>query len=331
MKKYGNEERQDENSPFMLLVEGGGSHTQAFVVDGDSIIKKLTLSSLNQVGQTDDAHYAVIDHVADVRKDFSEINLTYFAIGAAATPKYLNKVSDDLQKRWTAKNLPWQQVIITNDIVPLMFTEENEANQLIVISGTGSGIVARASFNHIMRSGAHEYLLGDEGGAFDIGRSGLRAILQMKEKRGKPTLLADLAKTWSNEQELNWFVYESKNPKQTIASFAPMVFEADQNGDPVATEILDHAAKNLAHICDAALQGIGRPRNIVVTCTGSLLCEPTARLHARLKTLLLQNASIEKFEIKTVDNRLLQDTARQLVSSPSLFNKIAGALPARIY
>jgi glucosamine kinase len=73
---------------------------------------------------------------------------------------------------------------VTNDVVPLFFAEDGDCDQLIVIAGTGSGVAARRGFQAVARAGSHEYLLGDDGGAFDVGRRALRAVIAQLEGRG---------------------------------------------------------------------------------------------------------------------------------------------------
>jgi hypothetical protein len=118
-------------------------------------------------------------------------------------------------------------------------SEDGDCDQLIVIAGTGSGVAARRGFQAVARAGSHEYLLGDDGGAFAVGRRALRAVIAQLEGRGPATRLADLVADRLGGAEIDWHVYGSGNPKQAVAEFARDVFEADRGGDRVAGEILD--------------------------------------------------------------------------------------------
>ena len=319
--------RKSNRAPKKLLVEGGGSHTLVLVTEGENVIVEKKFSSLNRVGQSGSIQEDIISDIATIFSEHSNLDSCYFAIGAAATPKYLKEVSRVIEQKWLEHELCWQNIIISNDIVPLLFSASVEKNQLIAISGTGSGIAARKCFNKIVRGGANEYLLGDEGGAFDIGQRGLRAVLKMRQGRGEKTCLNQLAQEWTKGEEINWFVYESLSPKKTIASFSSMVFLADSEGDKVAKEIMDIAATNLAEICESTLARLGWPNEVIVTCTGTLLNESTHCLRSRLQNILSRHSQIDKFETIEIDSSLLSRTAEQLICFPEKLSSIAKTIP----
>jgi len=60
---------------------------------------------------------------------------------------------------------------------------------IIVIAGTGSMAFGRNARGETVRAGGWGYLFGDEGGAFDIARQALRAILREQEGWGARTAL----------------------------------------------------------------------------------------------------------------------------------------------
>lgn len=121
---------------------------------------------------------------------------------------------------------------------------------IIVIAGTGSIAFGRNESGATARAGGWGYVLGDEGGAFDLMRRALRAALQFEEHWGPPTALhATLLKATASASAdtLMRRFYAGELPREKLASFAPLVDRAAEAGDAVAREIVNNAGAELAH------------------------------------------------------------------------------------
>jgi N-acetylglucosamine kinase-like BadF-type ATPase len=308
-----------------LLVEGGASHTWVVVADRERVWTDERLPAVNRIGGSAESQRSLLADIARVAAGAGPVQDAYFAVGAAATPAYLGEFAALVTESLPPQLRPAGRTCITNDVVPLLFAEDSDSNQLVVIAGTGSGVAARRGFRAVSRGGSHEYLLGDDGGAFDIGRRALRAVIAHREGRGPATGLTDRVAQRTGGAEIDWYVYESASPKQRVGDFARDVFAADQDADQVAGEILDNAAADLAAISRAALRSVGSPAPVAATLTGTLLTEPTGRLRRRLEALL--GASISAFRPVGVDVELMRRTAGALADQP-VFDAIAAAIPA---
>lgn len=120
---------------------------------------------------------------------------------------------------------------------------------LIVIAGTGSMAFGRNGSGASARAGGWGYVFGDEGGAFDIVRRALRAVLREEEGWGRPTKLRALlleATGAENADNLLHRFYRDEYPRTRVASFAPLVTEAAEEGDLAARRILERAGGKLA-------------------------------------------------------------------------------------
>jgi N-acetylglucosamine kinase-like BadF-type ATPase len=120
---------------------------------------------------------------------------------------------------------------------------------IIAIAGTGSIAYGRNAAGKVARAGGWGYAMGDEGGAYDIVRQALRAMLRHHEGWGSSTALTDtlLAATGARDpNDLLHRFYTPEYPKSRVASFAPFVDEAARKGDTIAREILKGAAQSLA-------------------------------------------------------------------------------------
>ncbi len=310
-----------------LLVEGGGSHTWIVVADQAKVWTQEWLPSLNRIGGSDERTHSVLADITRTAGQFADIEDAPFAVGAACTPAYLSEFVGVVVASLPESARPPGRTYLTNDVVPLFFTEDDDCDQLVVIAGTGSGAAARRGFRAVSRAGAHEYLLGDGGGAYDIGRQALRAVIAHSEQRGPATSLSTLVAQRTAGVEIDWYVYGSASPKSAVADFARDVFAADGDGDEVASEILDRAAGDIARICRAALEGAGLQAPVSTTFTGSLLTEATGRLRCRVEQHL-RDLGARMFRPVAVHTDLMYRTSKALQSDPSIFETIAQAVPA---
>lgn len=310
-----------------LLVEGGASHTWVVVADEQAVLAHERLPALNRVGASGGAQRSVLAEIAQVAARCGGVQHALFAVGAACTPAYLDEFAELVSEVLPESARPPGCTYVTNDVVPLLFAADDDCDQLVIIAGSGSGVAARRRFRAIARAGAHEYLLGDDGGAFDIGRSALRAVIAEVEGRGPATSLTERVAARTGGAEIDRHVYEADSPKQVVGEFARDVFAADSAGDRVAGDILTQAAARIAEICHAALAAVGASAPVTATFTGSLLTEPPGRLRHCVQEQLLRS-DITTFRPIAVDVDLMRRTSRALRSDPSIFEAIARAIPA---
>lgn len=145
---------------------------------------------------------------------------------------------------------------------------------LVVIAGTGSIAFGRNSQARTARAGGWGYLFGDEGGAFWIARQALRAALGWEEGWGGPTALRALLLDSTgarNMHDLLHRCYTAEFPRPRVAGLSILVNHAAESGDPVALEIMDAAARELALLAVAVrgqLFAAGEPT--LVTYSGGV-------------------------------------------------------------
>jgi len=159
-----------------------------------------------------------------------------------------------------------RRLIVTNDAVIALAGATESGQGIITIAGTGSIAFGRNASGRCARAGGWGYIFGDEGGAFDIARQALRAILRMDEGWGPPTRLREplLAATQSRSanQMLHRF-YTPEWPRSRVATLAPLVDSAAAEGDPVAAQILGNAAQELATLGASVRGQLWKPEDPV--------------------------------------------------------------------
>ncbi len=142
-----------------------------------------------------------------------------------------------------------EHTTITHDAMIALAGATSGEPGIIVIAGTGSMAFGQNLRGETARAGGWGYIFGDEGGAFDIARQALRAVLREHEGWGArtaltPALLESAGATDANEM-LHSF-YTSAWPRARVAGLAKTISRIAQEGDPIAQRLLHQAAQELA-------------------------------------------------------------------------------------
>ncbi len=128
---------------------------------------------------------------------------------------------------------------------------------IVVIAGTGSIAYGRNSSGRTARSGGWGHLYGDEGGAFDIARRALRAVLRFEEGWGPATTLYRRLLKATGDASANELLHRFYTMnRHEIATFAPSVTAAGEAGDEVALSIIDEAAGALAWYAEGVFRNL---------------------------------------------------------------------------
>jgi N-acetylglucosamine kinase-like BadF-type ATPase len=139
--------------------------------------------------------------------------------------------------------------MVTHDAMIALAGATSGEPGIVAIAGTGSIAFAQNARGETARAGGWGYLFGDEGGAFDIVRQALRAILREHEGWGGRTALTPAlleAVPASDANALLHILYTPDWPRHRIAGLAQTVNRIAEDGDPIAIGILHNAARELA-------------------------------------------------------------------------------------
>ena len=153
--------------------------------------------------------------------------------------------------------LPSDRTLVTHDALIALSGATCGEPGLITIAGTGSIAFGRNASGKTARAGGWGYVFGDEGGGFHIVRQAVRAALRFEEGWGDPTSLRRMFLDAAAASDINQLVhrfYTPEFPRPRLAAFAKLVDDAAENGDAIAREILNDAARELATIA-AAVRG----------------------------------------------------------------------------
>lgn len=181
-------------------------------------------------------------------------------------------------------------VTVVGDVLAAAAAALRDGPGVLVCSGTGSFAVARDAAGHLERVGGRGYLLGDQGGGYDLVRRAAAAVLMAVDGLGPATDLTEaltLAVGASTPERIGARLQELDTAG--VARHVPVVVAAAACGDAVAAEVLEQGAESLAMLANAAARSAGLElRGLRVSLGGGVLRNVpalTERLAQRLDSL----------------------------------------------
>jgi len=162
-----------------------------------------------------------------------------------------------------------ERYLITHDAHIALAGATGGEPGIVVIAGTGSMVFGRNAAGVTARAGGWGYIFGDEGGAFDLVRQALRAVLRNEEGWGPPTALREALLEVASARTANQLLhllYTDEYPRDRVASWANLVDQAARAGDAVAGDILGSAAQALATLAAAVRRQLFEQSSKVNVC-----------------------------------------------------------------
>ncbi len=279
-------------TPGRLLVDGGGTTTRVAVHRPGGPWTELTGPTCNPHSVGPDRALATLaDLVRRAWRDrpagVDTLESAWLCLSTASSRAAAEAVAADLLGTGALPDPG--ELWVTNDVAPLLVHDGRVADRVAVICGTGTGFCGvHPAAARIARASGREYLLADEGGGFDLGLQGLRAVVRADDGRGPATRLTDLLASWRGvpAAELVEVVHSSPEPKLLISSFAPYVLAAAAAGDGCADRIVAGAAAELVTGIRAVARRTGLPAAYEVVLVGSNLVGPHPALRDALAARL---------------------------------------------
>jgi N-acetylmuramic acid 6-phosphate etherase len=268
---------QPTRSDLVLGIDGGGTTTVCFLATAESgeILGRGTAGPSNIQAVGVPLGLRALDDC--INNAFSNAGLTRSTVAAAC----LGLAGIDRQEgldvihNWASQVGLAHDVSVANDATLLLAAGTPEGWGLAVIAGTGSIAFSKTQDGKIARSGGWGYTLGDEGSAYLVALSALKAAIRSFDKIGPPTILT---KRFVEKMAVNSppdfipAVYRGAWDRAAIASLAPMVLDAAAEGDETALNVVRRQAEELAMTAFSAVNNNNLPfDNLPIALAGGVL------------------------------------------------------------
>jgi len=238
---------------FQIGIDGGQSQLRLKIHGTDEVFVVPGVSHGEDIGAR------VRDAIVEVGALAGVTSCTRVVAGLTALP--IDVASIEYLADGIAVALGAEEVWIADDTVTAHSAAFAGDSGIVLVVGTGIACFAvDSSLGRIHRTSGAGYLIGDEGGAYWVGRMGLAAAIKSFDGRAGQTTLLDMAveRFGTTPQDLAVRVHVDDRAVSVIADFAVDVISAAEAGDVVAREILDDAVGELASAiesCVVALPG----------------------------------------------------------------------------
>ncbi|MEQ9408690.1 MAG: BadF/BadG/BcrA/BcrD ATPase family protein [Fuerstiella sp.] len=265
--------------PLVIGVDAGGTKTSAWIAPLRSEADNIPLGrgqggpgnpqALGFKNAFQEIECAIREAMAAADDSICRVErLCICAAGAGRAPDQIRI------REWAEQKGFAQQVRVATDAEAVLAAASPESVGVILICGTGSLAWGRNAAGETYRAGGWGYLIGDEGSAWAIAMAGLRAAARAADRRGpQSTLLAELttALQLDDASGLIEYVYGESNSRARLAGLAGHVFACAAGNDPVATEIVDRAAQELAVMIDTVATRLQLPSETALGLTGGVI------------------------------------------------------------
>jgi N-acetylglucosamine kinase-like BadF-type ATPase len=258
-------------------VDAGASHTSAAAANehGTVFVRSDGAPGAVRPGEAAAAAARIVETCRDALwKAERELRGDVLVVGAAGVGREEERLAlaAALEETGLAP-----RVSVTVDGAIALQAAFSDAPGIVLLAGTGSIAWGRLPGGATTRVGGFGALLGDHGSGYDLARSAVRAAGLAIEGRGRRTLLAPRILARLRLRGLPELVgWATTAEVQAIAALAPEVLAAAEEGDAVASALVDAGADDLASHVRALAERFPREAAVRVALGGSLLARSDA-------------------------------------------------------
>ncbi len=260
---------------LVIGIDVGGSTTVALLATATEVIGRAEAgpSNMQAVGVTR-AFRAIEDAVSAAFEAAGRppvmVRAAVLGLAGADRPQ-----EQTLVRAWAERFGLAKDVVAVNDAQLLLAAGTPEGWGIALVAGTGSIAFGRTPDGRTGRAGGWGYLLGDEGSAYALVMSALQEVAHSADGRGPPTVLTErFLEALGGERPMDLIpaVYRGGWDRTALAGLAPMVLEAAEQGDAVASRIAAQGAHQLALTVAAAAMRLELPPDkLPLAMTGGTL------------------------------------------------------------
>ncbi|HOY44026.1 MAG TPA: BadF/BadG/BcrA/BcrD ATPase family protein [bacterium] len=259
----------------IIGLDGGGTKTLGVMIDENGrLLARATGDSSNiqaigaeRLGESLAGLIAELVAIAGCRQE--EVDHLYAGLAGAGRPADREAISAQVTSRGLAR-----AHTIDTDASAALAGAFGGGPGIIVISGTGSICFGKDEKGTLYRCGGWGFKLGDEGSGYYIGQQALMAALKDLDGRGPETVLRGHYEKRYHLASIDLIIsqiYSDKIDRTEIASNAPAVFAAAQEGDAAARQIIESAGREIGRLVAGAAKRMGREGGeVAVALIGSI-------------------------------------------------------------
>lgn len=260
----------------ILAIDGGGSRTRCLAIDqrGHVVSQAETGPSNHLLVEAEIVARSLADAIEQTLSlgSLSHDDVACVSAGLAGVDF---DGSDASEMKELLNVLGCENPVINGDMIIAHAGALRLRPGVVALAGTGSVVLGVGADGKRVKVGGWGPIYGDEGSAYRIGETALRAAARAYDRRGPATALIDalldaLGLNEFRKTVLRVYV-EGLEPRE-IAALSRVAHEVAEAGDEVAREIFFQAADELAESVEATVRQLTLgPHEVVVSYQGSLV------------------------------------------------------------
>lgn len=239
---------------YYLGIDGGATKTTFALANAEGVIvNKIVLGPSNPFDLGYERVVEVLtEGINKITENIHRRKISAFAgIAGCGNPTMRDKF------KLFFNSLGFLHADIDSDAKNIISAGLGDKDGIINIMGTGSSCFVKKG-DSLERIGGYGYLFDQGGSAYDIGRAAITVTTRHEDGRAKGSIIPCLVYSELGAESVNEClgrIYTSG--KLGIASIAPVVFAAYEQGDEVAKDILKENAEYIGKALSAAVEKYG--------------------------------------------------------------------------
>jgi len=236
---------------YLLGLDGGGTKTKCVVTDHDLNILNECIGGPSNflVFGTEEVSNTLLsiiqECISQLKIEPDHIDSILLGTAGAGRRDDAERLENEFIKLAEKNGILFKNFRVESDARIALEGAFSGAPGSILIAGTGSIMFGKDSDGMIHRVGGFGRILGDEGSGFQIGRLGLSAVAKYYDGRGPRTILKEMIEKVFNITDSSSMITEVYKNKFDVASVAPLVMKAAEQGDDVCVHILNTEIEEL--------------------------------------------------------------------------------------
>ena len=228
---------------MLIGIDAGGTKNELVLCEKDGrVVNRLTAPGSNAADLgPENAARRIASQVRALTDGRCEtVDALFAGLSGGGAPAISGEVRAVL-----TRELPFVKSISNgSDALNGLYAGVGAGDGMVVIAGTGTSAFVRCG-GVLTQVGGWGYLVDDAGSGYSIGRAVLNAAFRERDGRGGSTRLTELVERQLGFNVLGAVPMIYRGGKRTVASFAPLAFEAADMGDRQALAIVDNACREL--------------------------------------------------------------------------------------
>ncbi|MFC5470284.1 N-acetylglucosamine kinase [Cohnella suwonensis] len=261
---------------YYLGVDGGGTKTYALIVDeqGNIVGKGHSGNGNHQTGYEtakNNIREAVETALAQAGLSKPDIEFAYFGLAGA------DREIDYRTLRPMIEEIGFPRYDINCDTMIAMRAGTDRPYGVVLICGTGTNSAGVNPAGTFFQCGGFSYPYGDFGGGGSLCVEAFRSVIRAWDGRERPTLLTELVLADLGYESVA-VMYDDylDHEKYPPSRLTKLLFEAAEQGDAVATEILRSQGVELGKSATAVIRRLGLENETFdVVLAGSVIVRGT--------------------------------------------------------